>query len=272
MTKPLVLSKVRVFLKRDFRIATSYQLDFALTALNSLFIVTLLFFVSRMIDPAAAGLADAGGSYFGYALIGYAFYQYFQSALGGFSGAIRREQLTGCLESMVATQTRPEASILLSSLYGILSSLLHLALTLALGVLLFGVDLSRANLAGAAVGFILSVAVFTGFGVLSAAFVVVLKKGDPITWLITTLNFVFGGAFFPREQMPAWMQTVARAVPATYSLDALRASLVAGRGICDLAGPLAALAAIAALLLPLSLLVLRAAVRKAKRDGTLVLY
>ncbi len=272
MTVRLFLSKAWAFLKRDFKIASSYQLDFAFTALNSLFILTLLFFVGKMVAPSTAGLDDFGGSYFGFALIGYAFYQYFQQSLFSFSGAIQREQVTGCLESMVATQTRAETSILLSSLYGILWSLLHLALILTVGCLVFGLQLSHANLAVAAAGFVLSIVVFVSFGILSASFIVVLKKGDPISWLITTLNFVFGGAFFPHEQMPPWMQAVSRAVPARYSLDILRASLVGGKGFGELVGPLGVLAAIAAALLPLSLLVFRTSVQKAKRDGSLVLY
>lgn len=268
----VVLSKARAFLKRDFRIASSYQLDFVLTSLNSLFILTLLFFIGRMVDPRAGGLQHFDGGYFAFALIGYAFYQYFQLALTSFSNALQREQWSGCLEAMVGTRTPAETSILLSSLYGILSSLLQLLLILLLGAFLFGVDLSRANLPAALLSFAFSVVIFMGFGILSAAFLVVLKKGDPVTWLITTLNFVFGGAFFPREQMPSWMRTVSALVPATYSLDTLRASLITGAGIADLAVELAVLAAMALLLLPAALSVFRASVRRAKREGTLTLY
>jgi ABC-2 type transport system permease protein len=272
MNLRLLSAKMGAFVKRDFIIASSYRLNFVLNAFYSLFIVTLLFFIGGMVDPGTRGLGEYGGSYFAFAVIGYGFYQYFNLSLSTFSSAVQREQLTGCLEAMVGTQTRPETSILLSSLYALLSSLLELAVILVAGFLVFGVEIRSVNIASTALAFVLSIGVFTAFGILSAAFIIVLKKGDPLSWLFTTLNFILGGAFFPIEQMPDWMRSIAYFVPATYSLRALRAGILNGQGIAELAVPLLVLAAIAAVMLPLSLLLFRRAVWKAKREGTLVLY
>ncbi|WP_319562174.1 ABC transporter permease [Marispirochaeta sp.] len=267
-----VLYKIRAFIKRDFLIAGSYQLNFVLTALNSLFILTLLYFIGGMVKTDSMGLEQYGGDYFAFVLIGYGFFQYFQLALTSFSAAIQREQLTGCLESMLGTQTAPETSILLSSLYSLLSSLLHLLLIFIVGSLVFKVNLMGMNLPLVVITFLLAVLVFVSFGILSAAFVLVLKKGDPVTWLITTLNFILGGAFFPLEQMPSWMLGIARFVPATYALDALRQGLINGAGFTEVWTSLAALSGMGLLLFPASLFVFNRAVRKARREGTLILY
>lgn len=262
-------AKAGAFLKRDFRIALSYQLNFLLTSFNSLFMLAMLYFIGGMIDPGTNGL---GGDYFSFALVGYGFYQYFQLALTSFSGTIHQEQMSGCLEAIVSTRTSPELSIILSSLYGYVFSLIQLAVIFIAGGLVFGVDLSRADLPAAALAFLFSTAVFAAFGILSASFIVVLKKGDPLGWVIMTLNFVFGGAFFPLARMPDWMRSVAAFVPATYALGALRSAIIDGAGIATLARPLLILGAIALVLLPLSLRIFGIAVRKAKRDGSLVLY
>ena len=272
MNGRLSLAKAWAFLKRDFRIASSYQLNFILTSLYSVFILIMLFFIGGMVDPESAGLGEYGGSYFAFALVGYGFYQYFQLALTSFSNSIQREQMSGCLEAMVGTRTKPETSIILSSFYGMISNLVQLFLIFILGAILFRVDLRSMNIPAAALAFVLSVAVFISFGIFSAAFIVVLKKGDPITWLLTTANFIFGGAFFPVEQMPGWMGTIAKALPATYALDALRASMINGAGIHELGLELGVLGGMALVLLPAGLAVFRLSVRKAKREGSLVFY
>lgn len=272
MNVRLLSAKTWVFIRRDFRIASSYRLNFFLTSLNSLFILTLLFFIGRMIEPDTLGLGQYDGAFFPFVLVGFGFYQYFQLSLTNFSNIIQREQLTGCLEAMVATQTRPEASILFSSLYAMLSNLIQLLLIFGAGVLIFRVDIRNINIPTTILAFVLSLGVFTSFGILSAAFIVVLKKGDPITWVLTTLQFILGGAFFPIEQMPRWMQTAARFVPATYALKTLRESMLNAAGVSELAAPLTILGGIAVVLFPLSLVILQKAVRKTKYEGTLVFY
>jgi ABC-2 type transport system permease protein len=267
-----VLLKAGAFMKRDFRIATSYQLQFILTTFNSIFILAMLYFIGRMVNPDTPGLARFGGNYFAFVLIGYGFYQYFQLALTSFSGTIQSEQMSGCLEAVLGTQTRPEEAIIFSSFYGMLVAFAQLILIFIFGSLAFKADLSRINAAATLAAFALSVMVFTGFGIVSAAFIVVNKKGDPLGWLIMTLNFVFGGAFFPLEQMPSWMRDVAAFIPATYALDSLRMSIMNGSSIVDLARPLGMLALMAVLILPLSFVLFRRAIRRAKKEGTMVLY
>lgn len=264
--------KAAAFVKRDFRIAASYRLQFLFNSFNSVFILAMLFFIGKMVDPRASGLTRYGGDYFSFVLIGYGFYQYFQLALTSFAGTIQNEQMSGCLEAVLGTQAKPGEAILFSSFYGMLVALAQLILIFGVGALAFRADLSRMNLATAAASFVLSVLVFVGFGVLSASFIVVNKKGDPLGWLIMTLNFVFGGAFFPLEQMPSWMRGVASFIPATYALDSLRMSIMNGSGFRELARPLLILGSAAAVMLPLGFWTFGRAIKRAKREGTMVLY
>ena len=271
MTSPRLLITAFAFLKRDFRIARSYQLSFILSSLNSVFFVVLLYFIGGMIDPQVEGLNEYGG-FFAFSLIGYGFYQYFQLALTSFSGTVRNEQVSGCLEAIVATRTKPEWAIIFSSFYSYIISLAQLCVVFLSAGLLFHADFSRSNIFTALLAFILSTSVFTAFGILSASFIVVLKKGDPLSWLIITLNFVFGGAFFPIQQMPEWMQAVARFVPATYALNALRSAIIDGTGVIELWLPLTVLGTIAVVLMPLSICLFRFAITRAKKEGALVQY
>jgi ABC-2 type transport system permease protein len=60
--------------------------------------------------------------------------------------------------------------------------------------------------------------------------------------------------------------------PITYSLRAIRLSLLQGAGFNEVAGDLLALVIFSAVTLPISLVVFRYAVQRAKKDGSLSYY
>ncbi len=78
--------------------------------------------------------------------------------------------------------------------------------------------------------------------------------------------------YYPIEVLPQWLQTLSRLLPATYSLDALRRTMLRSASLSDVGGDLLALAAFALVLLPIGLLAFRYAVRWAKSDGSLSEY
>jgi len=267
-----ILNKSIAFIRRDFQVETSYKLNFLLEGINSLLPIVLFYFLDVLIDPSAESLQKYGGNYFFFVLIGVAFARYFQLALGTFSGSIQRAQVTGCLEAMLSTQTSPQACILMSSLYSLLYSFIQMVLMFLIGWAFFGFDFSQTRFFPTFVVFVMSVLTFMGFGIISAAGIVVLKKGDPLGWLITTGSALLGGAYFPIEVMPTWLQVCAKAIPATYSLDALRLTILKGYPLGMISEQVLVLVVMAILLLPISLGLFRIAVWKAKKGGSLVLY
>jgi len=267
-----ILIKTLAFLRRDFQIATSYQLNFILTSVNSLLIIFLFFFISKLVAPSHSGIARYGKDFFSYIIIGYAFFEYFQMLLRTFSSSIQNEQITGSLEAMLSTQTSPRVCILLSSFYSILISLIQLVVIFTAGVFFFGFSINDLNIFAFLIIFILSIIIFVSFGILSASFIIVLKKGDPISWVIAGTNFILGGAFFPVSIMPEFLQAVSKIMPATYILDALRLTILKNYDLTMVSRQAVILLAISIILLPVSLKILTAAINKAKKDGTLTQY
>lgn len=268
----MIINKAIAFIKRDFQIETSYRLNFMMMTVNSILPLVLFFFISKMIDPEAESLKKYGGNYFAFVIVGLAFYQYFQRALTAYSKQIQRDQVTGCLESMLGTQTEPHISILLSTLYSMLFSSFHLFIVFFGGYLFFDFKLDQINFLSTFVVFFLSLCVFLSFGLLSAASIILFKKGDPLGWLLINTNMVVGGAFFPVGVMPEWLQRFASIVPAKYSLDALRLTMIKGHDLVAVSQQSVILGLMALLLIPTSIKVLLLAVKKAKKDGTLVQY
>jgi ABC-2 type transport system permease protein len=267
------LSKAGAFIRRDFRIESGYQAAFLMGLLESIMLLVILHFVGQLIPASgSAGLGKYGRGYFPFALVGVAFARYFDLMLRMFSESIRTAQVTGCLEAMLSSQTGPITVVTMSSFYSLLSGAVQLLLILLGGVFLFGVDLRAMNVPATLLVLLFSIAIFVAFGVLSASAIVWLKKGDPITWLLGGMGSILGGAYFPIDVMPGWMQKISYVIPIRYSLDALRSTMLRGASLVSVARPIETLLIMAVVLLPASAAVFTATVRRGRREGTLAQY
>jgi len=269
MTAPL--RKAWAFLLRDFRIESGYKTSFLMRVLESVMLLGLFYFLSALIVPnGSPALARYGDHYLPFVIIGVAFARYFDLTLRMFSESMRQAQVTGCLDAMLSSQSGCVPIVLMSSLYSLISGGVQLVIILGAGVA-FGIRFGI-NIPATFVVFVLSILIFVSFGVLSAALVVWLKKGDPIAWTLSGASAILGGAYFPVQVMPPWVQKVSFLLPITYSLDALRLTMLRSYSIAMVAKPVSILAIMTAILLPASIMLFAGAVRKGRKEGTLTEY
>src|SRR5881628_1403670 len=130
-------------------------------------------------------------------------------------------------------------------------TLIEVIAYLVVGRLFFGVVIHLDSLLPALLIIALTVLAFSGIGILSAAFVLYLKRGDPITYLVASGSALVGGVFYPPEDMPRWLGGWSHFLPITYALHALRRALLRGSRFADLLPDIRALVVFAAVLLPL---------------------
>lgn len=267
------MRKALAFLKRDYKSEVSYRLSFFMQFFGIFFSVTIFFFVSKLFGKAVNPyLAAYGGDYFSFVLIGIAFSGFLGTGLRTFASTISSAQSQGTLEAMLVTPTRLSAIIMFSSLWNFLFTAFNVFIYLLFGALVFGVNLSKANVAVALLVLLLTILVFSGMGIISASFIMVLKRGDPINWLFGSASSLLGGTYFPITVLPAWLQKFAYLVPLFYALRAMRLAVLQGFTFGALAGDILALAAFAGIIIPLSMLCFKYAVKKAKIDGSLATY
>ena len=265
--------KAYAFLQRDFRIESGYKVSFLSRIFDSVVLIAFFFFLNKLIASRGTGFLSAyGGQYFPFAIIGLACARYFDLTQRMFSDSVRLAQVTGCLDAMLSSQTGGVTIALMSSLYGLISGAVQLIIIFLAGVVIFGLDLSHMNISATLLVLLVSIATFVAFGILSAATVVWLKKGDPITWVFGSVGGLLGGAYFPIAVMPGWMQKLSFFIPITYSLDALRLTMLRGYSLNMVTKPVVTLSIMAVILLPISFVVFAAAVRTGRRDGTLMQY
>ncbi|MBN1270035.1 MAG: ABC transporter permease [Kiritimatiellae bacterium] len=265
-----ILQKAGAFIRKDFLEQTSYRFHFFLMLWGVFFSVVMFHFLSALIPgQTSAALQRYGGDYFSFVLIGLAFSQYFDHALNGMKRKIQEAQMAGTLEALLTTRTGSGTILALSTGYQYLFTSFMAAVYLLAGWLVFDVPLGGANWGAAAVVFVLTITSFLSFGILSAAVILLFKRGDPVAWALQTFSFLVAGVYYPIEVLPDWVQSLARFLPLTHALRGLRESLLAGKGLGDLGGEIAALVIFTVVLLPLGLGVFRAALDRARREGTL---
>ena len=265
--------KAAAFIKRDFLARASYRFAFILQLLGILFSISIFFFIASVFGPSAAPLLkDYGGRYFPFVLIGLAFSGYLHVALSSFSSAIRQGQITGTLEAILVSPTKLITILLCSGLWNFLFTSLRVILYLVLGALVFGVDFSRANIPAALLVQFLTILSFASLGIISASFVIVFKKGDPLAMALGSASALLGGVYYPIGVLPSLLQNISSFLPITYSLRAMRLALLQGYSIPALIREIAVLSLFAAVLCPLSAWIFKIAVRRAKKAGSLAQY
>ncbi|MDQ7007982.1 MAG: ABC transporter permease [Acidobacteriota bacterium] len=270
-----LLQCIRAFLVRDFQVESSYRLAFLLQGLGLFVSATLWYYIAGVLGGArnpALSAAMGNVEYFPFVLIGLMVNRFQEVSLNAYAAQIRQEQTTGTLEAMLVTPARLGHLMLAASSWSYLMAGLQSAMYLIFGVFVFGVDLVPGNLLGALLAVVLTVAAISGIGILSAAFVLYFKRGNPVNFVISATSALFGNIFFPAEMLPESLAWLARFVPLSYASDAVRGALLRGAGLGELAPDLAALALFAGVLVPTGLFGARLAIRRAKREGTLVQY
>lgn len=268
-----LLAKAAAFLKKDFLAESSYRFAFFFNFFGILIGILGYFFINRLFGGRIAPhLQPYGVDYFSYVLLSSAFFGYVGVGLGSFVGRIQAEQQQGTLEAVLATPTRPSTILFSLALWNLILATVDLAFYAALAVFLFRVSFAQINIVATAVIFVLTILSFSALGILSASFIIVLKRGNPVGWIVSSLEGLIGGVYFPVTVLPGWMQFLAGFFPITYAIRAVQLAVWQGYGLDRLWPEVLFLAAFSAVLLPLSLAAFRFSLRIARRDGTLAQY
>jgi len=260
------------FLRRDFKIATSYKASFIMQVASIFVAVPLFYFMGGLVDGANLKALEAyGGSYFGFLLIGVALLDFLAVSLKSFGNSLRESQLTGTLEIVLLSPTSLTEVLLYSSLWFYLFTSLRFLLYLVVGSM-FQLDLANANLLGAFSILGLSILSFIPFGIVTAAIIMLIKRGDTLNSAIAGASMFFGGVLVPVASMPQWMQSLGQLLPFTHALEGMRMAIQAGSGVGDLTRYYLILGAFVVVLMPLSWWLFAYAVRRTRENGSLGQY
>ena len=257
------------FIARDVRSELSYRLSFVLQIGGLAWMLLLFWFAARMVGDGVPALAPYGGNYFAFVVLGYAPLEFLRVGVMGFSGSIREAQAHGTLEAVLVTRAGLPTIVFGSVAYPYLRALVRAAVLVGLGMAA-GAAGSTMNLPAALLFLALSIPCFAAIGILSASFVMVFKKGDPISLIFLGTSTLLSGLLFPTSLLGSF-ESISKALPLTYAMEGVRLA-AQGRGISELWGQASILLGFCAVLVPLAAWSFRAAVDRARRDGTVTHY
>ena len=267
------MKKILAFLKKDFLCESSYKISFIFNIIAVLTTVLIYYFIDRLFGQRITPhLAPYGTSYFSYVLISLAFFGYIGTGMGSFAAQIQREQIQGTWEAVMLTPTPLTTVLFAMGTWNFLLATLDIVIYALLGLFVFRLDLSRTHWPALLLVTFFSVTSFSALGILSSAFIIVFKRGNPVSWIVNSVEGLIGGVYFPITVLPAWLQACANFLPITYAIRAIQLAVHKGYGLRELKTELLFLCLFTGVLLPLALLVFRCAVQKAKRIGSLAQY
>jgi ABC-2 type transport system permease protein len=202
--------------------------------------------------------------------IGTVVWAYLRAVFSNVGEMVAWERWEGTIEYTMMAPISRLAHMLGVSLFSIVYGIARSALLLGVLALFFSVDLSNANLGGAAVILLVGSVSFLGFGIMAAVLPLLFpERGEEMTFVISSILLLVSGVYYPISVLPDWMEPLATISPATYVLEGMRAALLEGTPTTALGPSILPILILGALTVPLGVAVFGWAERYAKRTGRL---
>lgn len=256
----------------EYRNLRYYPSNLALAGVQELTTVGVWYFTARFLDAgASASVAQYGGAYLAYVVVGVLLNQVCLAALNGPFTTISEAFWDKRLETY-----RLSIHGIWANLLGRLGWDVGFSLTLqgvALVVLLLAGGLglrTDINIPLVLLVCLLLVIANAGLGVAGASlfFLLEVKSGqDPITWAYRYLVMLVSGLYVPLAILPGWLRAIGGALPQTYGLEAARALTLTGADARLIVGGVTGLLISATLACAAGYGMLTWALRRAERHG-----
>ncbi|HEX6925915.1 MAG TPA: ABC transporter permease [Longimicrobiaceae bacterium] len=266
------MHEVFALLRASWLTASSYRLSWVISLGSLLLAVVPLYFVANALQPVMADtIRTEGGQYFAFVLVGVVAYSFLGSAAESLPGAVGGGITTGTLEALLGTPTPIPVILAGLTSYRLCWTAARAALLLSAGAL-FGARLEWEQLPIALAILVLIILAYLPVGLVAAALVLTFRTSGPLTKAVLTLSVLLGGVYYPTHVIPSWIERISAVVPLTYGLRALRRTLLEGMPLSAVAADVAILCVFVVVLLALGMVAFSAALRHARRAGTLGQY
>lgn len=169
---------------------------------------------------------------------------------------LARERETGTLEQILVTPIHPAALLAGKCLPFILFGLIDVIAILVLGTILFDVPI-RGSLGVLGLGALLYLFSTLGIGILIATLSASQQQAMLGAFAFMLPAMLLSGFLSPIASMPRWLGLLTFVIPMRHFLEILRACLLKGATLVDVAPQLFALALLGALLLTISVALFR---------------
>lgn len=256
-------------LRRDIALFASYRMRLLSQVLGIVFSLTLFYYLSRIVSVRVFPSPDA---YFAFVVVGLIVLRVLTSSFQTTAGTLRHELVAGTFERMVVSPFGAVAGVLSLLVFPFLLTLTLGVLSLALGAIVFGLEIQWGTAPLAVPVAVLGTMSFAPFALVIAAIALLFKQAAGATGVLLALISLVAGLYFPVAVLPDWIEWASEVQPFTPAVELLRHLLV-GTEMAEPAGrALVKLAAFAAVLTPPAIWMVSRAIRICRRRATITEY
>tara|TARA_A100000164_G_scaffold280542_1_gene252859 strand:+ start:2562 stop:3359 length:798 start_codon:yes stop_codon:yes gene_type:complete len=217
----IFLTKFLAFLRKDIKIALSYKFNIILQIILIVFIISLIFFSAISSDDA--GLKD---SEFFKILVGITLIDFMFSSMSVFSREVRLAQTYGTFEALILTKTSILTILLSSYALTFSRSILRILIYILISKFIFGVDIALSNIPIFLALVTYNCIPFVGIGLFAAAFIILFKVGNVISFFVAISSIFFSGIFFSLDAMPENFVNISNNLPLSIGLEIAEQALL----------------------------------------------
>ena len=266
------MKSVWALTRAHWRAALSYRVAMAFSVAGLVLSIVPVYFIAEALQPTMAPvIAGQGEDYFRFLVLGMVALHFVGAATTDIPLVARRSIRSGTLEAMIGTPVSLPTIFAGLSGYDFLRTAVRSLLFVSAAAVL-GASLVPARIPLALVILLFIVIAHIPFGMLAVALLLAFRTMAGVPRIALGASALLGGAYYPTEVIPSWIEIPSYALPLTYGLRALRRVLLEGQGVGAVAGDVAILGALTLVLFLIGALALAGGLRYARRDGNLAIY
>jgi ABC-2 type transport system permease protein len=241
----------------------------AYTIANTLAVVLIARGVNAAVDTHALNKVEIDRLVL-FLAIGALVWHYLGVVFNVVSEMISWERWEGTIEYTFMAPVRRSTHMIGTTAFSFVYGLVHTAVILTVVVMMFDLDMSRANYGSAALVLLAGSLSLIGIGIMGAVLPLLYpERGPEMTHVIRATLVLISGVYIVPEEMPEPLRTLSYFSPPTYVLDGIRRALIDGAGPVELAPILVGLTIAGLVLIPTGVRVFTWGERYAKRTGRL---
>ena len=171
-------------------------------------------------------MAKYNNNYFLFVVIGIGMLDLISVLLTSSIKTIRSAQTLGFIDMTLNSKIPVQYFLVCGMLYPSLIGLIKFFCYLFVAYIFMQFELTVPTILLTFVVFILTIAPFAGLGLITSAFVLIYKQGQPINALINLGLLMFAGILFPVSVLPNYLQAFSFLIPTTHGIELVRQLII----------------------------------------------
>jgi ABC-2 type transport system permease protein len=263
---------ILAFMRASWLTASSYRVSMVLSLVAVIGSVIPVYFIAKALQPVMSNaIQGEGHQYFGFLLIGSITFLFIPLAVSSLPSTITLSITSGTMEAVLGTPTSMPIMLIGMMGYSFAWTAIRASLMLIAGAVL-GASINWAQLPLAMILLLLIILAYVPIGLIAAAAYLAFRTSGPLTTGVIMISSLLGGVYYPTHVIPSWLEHISRAIPLTYGLRALRRVLLEGASLMTVRSDVGVLLLMTVVLFAAGVWLFSAAMRYARRTGSLSYY